>query len=110
VTGFRVCEDDACVTQFDSNSIRIAGFVLQVNLHVPIPVTTVFLETQTISGNTNIEAIAIKVCGYESFTVVDSNPFTAEYEVFRGDQITETSDFFVNSHEEECPTHLYELK
>ena len=84
VTSFRVCEDDACETQFDSNSIRTAGFALQVNLHVPIPPTTVYLESSTISGNTNIDAISIKVCGYEAFTVLDQTAYTAEYEVYGG--------------------------
>ena len=80
-----MCEDEACVTQYDSNSLRITDFALQVNLNVAIPPTTVFLESSTISGNTKIEAISIKVCGYETFTVVDQTPYTAEYEVFRGD-------------------------
>ena len=84
VTGFRVCEDESCATQYDSNSIRTTGFVIEVNLHIPIHPTTVFLETHTISGNTKIDPIPIKVCGYETFTVVDQTPYTAEYEVFRG--------------------------
>ena len=98
VTSLIVCQDDACVTQYDSNSIRIAGFTLQVNVHIPIRPTTVYLESSTISGNTHIDPILIKVCGYETFTLVDSNPYSVEYEVFRGDQMTETSDFFLNSH------------
>ena len=84
VTGFRVCEDDACVTQYDSNSLRITDFALQVNLIIAIPPTTVYLESITLSGNTHIDPILIKVCGYETFTV-DQTPYTAEYEVYRGD-------------------------
>ena len=84
MTSFRVCEDDACVTQYDSNSLRISDFELEVNLNIGIRPTTVYLESTTISGHTKIEAIAIKVCGYETLTV-DQTPFTAEYEVYRGD-------------------------
>jgi len=57
---------------------------LEVNLNIAIPPTTVYLESTTISGHTNIEAIAIKVCGYETLTM-DQTPYTAEYEVYRVD-------------------------
>ena len=42
--------------------------------------------------------------------MVDPNPFTATYEVYRGTQTTDTTSFFVNSDEADCPTHHYELK
>ena len=112
VTSYKVCVDSMCMTEFDSTSVRISAdsSSFEVNANIPIATSTIYLESLTVSGRSLIEPVSIFVCGFEVFSLVNSQPFTDTIEVFSGEHQFDTSAFFLNSHEDQCPTQSYALK